>query len=57
MSKLTDMQMLLLADTRERTREDFQQLLAHSEFPMSLVPPTQSFVSVMEAVPQSVSRP
>jgi hypothetical protein len=52
MSKLTDMQMLVLAGGRERTREEFQQLLAHSGFRMTVVVPTQSFVSVVEAVPQ-----
>ncbi len=52
MSKLTDMQMLVLAGGRERTREEFQQLLAHSGFRMTIVVPTQSFVSVVEAVPQ-----
>jgi O-methyltransferase domain len=52
MSKLTDMQMLVLAGGRERTREEFQQLLADSGFCMTVVVPTQSFVSVVEAVPQ-----
>jgi L-alanine-DL-glutamate epimerase-like enolase superfamily enzyme len=52
MSKLTDMQMLVLAGGRERTREEFQQLLAHSGFRITAVVPTQSFVSVVEAVPQ-----
>ncbi len=52
MSKLTDMQMLVLAGGRERTREEFQQLLARSGFRMTVVVPTQSFVSVVEAVPQ-----
>jgi len=52
MSKLFDMQMLVLAGGRERTREEFQQLLAHSGFRMTVVAPTQSFVSVLEAVPQ-----
>jgi hypothetical protein len=51
MSKLTDIQMLVLAGGRERTREEFQQLLAHSGFRMTRVVPAQSFVSVVEAVP------
>jgi hypothetical protein len=52
MSKLTDMQMLVLAGGHQRTREEFQQLLAHSGFRMTRVVPSQSFVSVVEAVPQ-----
>ena len=52
MSKLTDMQMLVLAGGRERTREEFQQLLARNGFRMTVVVPTQSFVSVVEAAPQ-----
>ena len=55
MSKLTDMQMLVLAGGRERTREEFQQLLARSGFRMTAVLPTRSFVSVVEAVPEQLS--
>ena len=51
MVKLADMQMLVLAGGRERTREEFQHLLAHSGFRMTTIVPTQSFVSVIEAVP------
>jgi O-methyltransferase domain len=50
MSKLTDIQMLVLAGGRGRTREEFQQLLAHSRFRMIRVVPSQSFVSIIEAV-------
>jgi hypothetical protein len=57
MSKLTDMQMLILAGGRERTQEEFRQLLAHSGFRMTAVLPTRSFVSVVEAVPEQPSRP
>jgi hypothetical protein len=56
MSKLTDMQMLILAGGRERTQEEFRQLLAHSGFRMTAVLPTRSFVSVVEAVPEQLSR-
>ena len=52
MAKLADMQMLLLTGGRERTPEEFQRLLAQSGFRMTAVVPTQSFVSVVEAVPQ-----
>ncbi len=52
MSKLADIQMLVLAGGRERTREEFQTLLGQSGFGMTAVVPTQSFVSVVEAVPQ-----
>jgi hypothetical protein len=52
MAKLVDMQMLVLAGGRERTREEFQKLLTESGFRMTAVIPTQSFVSVVEAVPQ-----
>jgi hypothetical protein len=57
MSKLTDMQMLILAGGRERTQEEFRQLLAHSGFRMTAVLPTRSFVSVVEAVPEQLSQP
>ena len=52
MAKLTDMQMLVLTGGRERTREEFQTLLEQSGFHMTVAVPTQSFVSVVEAVPQ-----
>jgi hypothetical protein len=52
MSKLADIQMLVMTGGRERTREEFQQLLGQSRFRMTAVVPTQSFVSVVEAVPQ-----
>lgn len=51
MVKIADIQMLVLAGGRERTREEFQQLLAQSGFRMTTIVPTQSFVSVIEAVP------
>ena len=52
MSKLADIQMLVLAGGRERTREEFQTLLGQSGFRMTAVVPTHSFVSIVEAVPQ-----
>ena len=52
MAKLADIQMLVLAGGRERTREEFQQLFGQSGFRMTAVVPTQSFVSVVEAVRQ-----
>jgi O-methyltransferase len=52
MAKLFDMQMLVLAGGRERTREEFRRLLAQGGFRLTAVVPTQSFVSVVEAVPQ-----
>ena len=52
MAKIFDMQMLVLAGGRERTREEFQGLLAQSGFRLTAVVPTQSFVSIVEAVPQ-----
>lgn len=51
MVKISDMQMLVLAGGRERTREEFQNLLAPSGFRMTAVIPTQTFVSVLEALP------
>lgn len=52
MSKLADIQMLVLTGGRERTREEFQRLLGQSGFRMTTLVPTQSFVSVVEAVVQ-----
>ena len=52
MSKLADIQMLVMTGGRERTREEFQQLLGQSGFRMTAVVLTQSFVSVVEAIPQ-----
>lgn len=50
MAKLLDMQMLVLAGGRERTRDEFQTLLSHSGFRMTAVVPTDSFISIVEAV-------
>ena len=52
MAKLADIQMLVLTGGRERTGEEFQTLLEQSGFRLTAVVPTQSFVSVVEAVPQ-----
>ena len=52
MSKLADIQMLVMTGGRERTREEFQRLLGQSGFRMTTLVPTQSFVSVVEAVVQ-----
>ncbi|HXN21483.1 MAG TPA: methyltransferase [Candidatus Dormibacteraeota bacterium] len=52
MVKISDMQMLVLAGGRERTREEFQALLEESGFLLTAVVPTQTFVSVIEATPQ-----
>jgi hypothetical protein len=51
-AKVYDMQTLVLAGGRERTRDEFQKLLAQAGFRLIAVIPTQSFVSVVEAVPQ-----
>ena len=52
MSKLADIQMLVMTGGRERTREEFQRLFGQSGFRMTTLVPTQSFVSVVEAVVQ-----
>lgn len=52
MSKLADIQMLVMTGGRERTREEFEWLLGQSGFRMTTVIPTRSFVSVVEAVAQ-----
>ena len=51
-AKVYDMQMLVLAGGRERTRDEFQKLLAEAGFRLTAVVPTRSFVSVVEAAPQ-----
>lgn len=52
MVKLADIQMLILAGGRERTREEFQALLEHSGFRLTRVVSTETFMSVIEARPE-----
>lgn len=52
MSKIFDMQMMVIAGGRERTQEEFQRLLADSGFRMTAVLSTQSVLSIVEAVPE-----
>ena len=52
MSKITDMQMLVITGGRERTREEFEKLLSENGFRMTALLPTKSFVSLVEAIPE-----
>lgn len=49
-AKLLDLEMLVMAGGRERTEEEFQQLLEFSGFSVSRVIPTAESISVIEAV-------
>ena len=51
-SKLSDLNMLVLCQGRERTAEEFRGLLATAGFTLSRILPTSSQWSVVEAVPQ-----
>jgi len=51
-TKVYDIQMLVLTGGRERTRDEFHKLLAESGFRLTAVVPTKTLVSVIEAVPQ-----
>lgn len=50
-SKLTDVEMLVLASGRERTEAEYRALLFDSGFRLARVLPTRSSVSVIEALP------
>ncbi len=49
--KLMDLQLLVLQKSRERTREEFDNLLGLSGFSMRSIVRTESEFSVIEAVP------
>ena len=51
-SKLSDLNMLVMYQGRERTAEEFRGLLATAGFTLSRILPTSSQWSVVEAVPQ-----
>ena len=48
---MLDMLMLLLTGGRERTEEEYAELLARAGFRLERMIPTRSSVSVLEAVP------
>ncbi len=48
--KLLDMEMLVVATGRERTRQEFSELLASSGFELKAVYPTKSPISLIEAL-------
>jgi hypothetical protein len=50
-AKLQDLEMLVLFASRERTRDEFSQLLSQGGFRLEQVVPTSLPVSVVEAVP------
>ena len=49
--KLLDIEMMTFASGRERTEEEFRQLLAKAGFTLTQVIPTKSLLSLLEAVP------
>ena len=49
--KLTDVVMLIMTGGKERTIEEFRQLLAKAGFRLNRVIPTSSEVSIIEALP------
>jgi O-methyltransferase/methyltransferase family protein len=51
LAKLMDLEMLMMPGGRERTEDEFRALFAKSGFELTRIVPTQSPVSVIEAVP------
>jgi hypothetical protein len=49
-SKMLDLQMLIMKGGKERTREEFRQLLAEAGFRITRIVPTRSPVVIIEAV-------
>ena len=49
-SKLLDIEMLLMGGGKERTREEFKGLLENAGFEMSRIFPTQADISIMECM-------
>ena len=49
--KLIDLEMLMMPGGRERTADEYRALFARSGFEMTRIVPTQSPLSVIEAVP------
>jgi hypothetical protein len=52
LGKLIDLEMLMMPGGRERTAEEFRALFARSGFEMTRIVPTQSPLSVIEALPR-----
>ena len=50
-SKTVDLLMMVLLDGRERTQEEFADLLSRSGLKLSRVAPTSSLLSIIEAIP------
>lgn len=51
LGKLVDMEMLVMSGGQERTEEEYGTLLSEAGFRLARVVPTESAVSVVEAVP------
>jgi hypothetical protein len=51
LSKLLDLEMLVMAGGLERTAEEFQKLLAQGGFRVTRIVPTRADVSIVEGVP------
>ena len=51
LGKLMDLEMLMMPGGRERTADEFRALFERSGFEMTRIIPTQSPLSVIEAVP------
>jgi hypothetical protein len=53
LSKLLDLEMMVMPGGRERTREEFAALFSRAGFALTRVEPTESLVSVVEGRPTS----
>jgi len=51
LGKLSDLQMLVMAGGRERTREEFQDLLGAASFRLGGIYPTAAQLSIVEGIP------
>ncbi len=50
-SKMGDIEMLVMQNGRERTEKEFQQLLADAGFQLNRIVPTKAQISILEALP------